>query len=201
MSEFAPLSGGATGLSEVANAYFADGACADLAGVVDDAHEPFKSLYRGAAAACFVAAGDTSRWPEVEGAVAALATDATAFDCIDRPIYETMVRLVQVHQRHPHAVIKRSAGRPMPDPCPSIREVSPDHGSRTADNKVTFRGENLRDGMPIHVGDRVVELQLSGRTGSVVVPATADRTVEDVPIWPEGWPGQATNTAFFRYDD
>lgn len=201
MSEFGPLSGGATGLSEVANASFADGSCAELATVVDDAREPAKTLYRGATAACFVVAGDTTRWPEVEGAVVALATDAAAFDCIDGPIYDTMVRLVQVHQRHPHAIVKRSAARPAPDPCPRIREVSPDHGSRTVDNKVTFRGANLRAGMPIHVGDQVVDLELSGQTGLVVVPATADRTVEDVPIWPEGWPGEATNTAFFRYDD
>jgi hypothetical protein len=185
---------------------FVLGDCAGVSESVTELHDQDESnetvaLYTAAAAACSAALlGQQEKWAEAERAIA-LVAEADRLDCLDRPVFDTVVALVKAHAQLPDARFARATDPPVPSPCPRIRELSPDHGSRTVAHFVEFVGENLPPLTTVHAGDQVVAVPTDGRTGRVEIPPEDDPVVTAVAVWPQGWPLDGTNTAEFSFDD
>lgn len=203
IADLGPL-GGADGMDTVLY-NFSIGYCP---GILDShdrlSPEPIYSLLNGADAACRIVAGDQSQWPTLRRAVEVVSPSAGQLDCIERPMFDVMNELIKIHTQNPDVIVKRSTGTPSPSRCPRIKEVSPNHGSRTSDTVISFTGTNLPRHVRVHIlanTEQIVEVDLDGQRGTLTVPRTLDKSVRDLAIWPEGWALAPFNTAFFAYDE
>jgi hypothetical protein len=204
VSEFG-LMGGATGLKDEQYAALVARTCDEI-DRPEGENVDAGPQWTGAAHACRAAfRGQTRQWRQAEDDLAKIKGRTRGFDCLDVAAYHMLDALVRAHRKAPAARIVISSSR-RGGPCPRITSVTPSHGDPAGGYAVTLTGINLPPMVEVHFGEvRFRRVTTTGASRAVVtVPpktqALPDPQYDSVPVWPEGWPHEGTNTALFDYD-
>lgn len=117
--------------------------CAKVFDRVAELQEPARTLYTGAARACLAAFdGRSELWSQSKVAYDAVAGRRGELTCMDRAAFALLERLVTLHAQFPHRAFENAAtSEAKAPPCPSISELTPDHGPEGT--QVTMTGHHL----------------------------------------------------------
>jgi hypothetical protein len=181
------------------NAYkaLAEGRCTDALAISGRLARPWRPLYRGAARACLAAfANRADLWDEATRNRDAVDPGA-AGECFQKDVYRLLNDLVKAYRENPaRSFVRQPAGTVAASTCPRILTITPDHGRRG--HQVRLTGANLTGDLYIHFGDREVgPVRAHGNQVVVAVPSRRSGDPSLVGVWVEGWP--LAPLVFFRY--
>jgi len=175
----------------------AEGRCADALQITNRLPRPWRPLYRGAARACLAAfANRADLWD-----AAIRGRDAfdpgVARECFQKDVYRLLNDLVEAHRQDPtRTFVRQAAGTVAASTCPRILSITPDHGRRG--QQVRLTGANLTGDLYIHFGEREVgPVRARGDVLVVTVPSRRSGDPSVVGVWVEGWPLRPL--VFYRY--